>query len=71
MIKIVEEPTIELTQAEFDSYKHDWERAQMFTVNPVSLETFIRNRKKPPHQGQTGSSDTARPVHCNTSERTG
>lgn len=42
-IKIIDEE-IQLTRAEFERYRREWEEAMKYTTAPVSLETYIRKQ---------------------------
>lgn len=46
-IKIIKEPDLQLTEAELNRYRQEYQKAMMFRVGPYpTLEEWIRGRKK-------------------------
>ena len=43
-IKIIDEE-IQLTRAELERYRREWQEAMRYTTAPVSLETYIRRQR--------------------------
>ncbi len=43
-IKIIDEGELRLTQAEYDRYLREWQKAMQMTVAPVDFETWVRRQ---------------------------
>lgn len=44
-IKIIEEPVIELTRAQYDAYMREYIHAVSYMVNPPSFEAWVSGRQ--------------------------
>lgn len=45
-IKIIEEPKISLSQAQYERLFREYENCMMFTTNPCSFEVWYRQHKE-------------------------
>jgi hypothetical protein len=45
-IKIIDEPTVHLTSAEYYRLHDEWERCMMFHAAPVPFEVWVARKKR-------------------------